>query len=1067
MSLLHATWLPAIRTPTSSGRPALLVWADTWRVATPAGPAATPALHPFTLSPDDLRAWLIERDLLPDEIIDATACLTLPSRTVKPRNKTKNVSTESDEAKDHKTSWTGLPLQAGEPIPKQTEWWPWQVQGLAVEPAAATAWLSKLPLSGDHPDLADELRWWSHLQRWALSMIARGRWLPQVELSKGEGYPHRARWTPLLNREDDRRRLEDLAAQLPLVATCALPWREPTGRRSNRMTRLRPEAMRAANPVASCRPRSGRLRVASLLEELLDAQLRTGFEASEQGLDPLLTAWQEALGSDSGVINLPDEEAERLATASNHWREGVAGNVAPARACLELFTPGEGEDLWELRFSLQAEADPTIKVPAAAAWAAGPKVLQLGEIRVEHPGEVLLEGMGRALTVFAPIERGLDSATPEAMQLTPAEAFVLVRTAATQLRDVGVGVELPASLSGGLASRLGLAIKAELSERSRGFTLGETLDWSWELMIGGVTLTLRELERLASKRSPLVNHKGAWIELRPNDLKHAEHFCSVNPGISLDDALRLTATDGDTLMRLPVHRFEAGPRLQAVLEQYHQQKAPDPLPAPEGFCGQLRPYQERGLGWLAFLHRFDQGACLADDMGLGKTIQLLAFLQHLKAEQELKRPVLLIAPTSVLTNWKREALAFTPELNVREHYGPRRPSTPAALKKALKGLDLVLTSYGLLQRDSELLETVDWQGVVIDEAQAIKNPNAKQSQAARDMGRPDKNNRFRIALTGTPVENRVSELWALMDFLNPRVLGEEDFFRQRYRLPIERYGDMSSLRDLKGRVGPFILRRLKTDKAIISDLPEKVELSEWVGLSKEQAALYRNTVDETLEAIARAPRGQRHGKVLGLLTRLKQICNHPALALKEKTVAKGFMDRSAKLLRLEEILEEVIEAGDRALLFTQFAEWGHLLKAYLQQRWRFEVPFLHGSTSKTERQAMVDRFQEDPRGPQLFLLSLKAGGLGLNLTRASHVFHVDRWWNPAVENQATDRAYRIGQTNRVMVHKFITSGSVEEKIDRMIREKSRLAEDIIGSGEDWLGGLGVSQLRELVALEDS
>ncbi|HJN32796.1 MAG TPA: C-terminal helicase domain-containing protein, partial [Prochlorococcus sp.] len=215
------------------------------------------------------------------------------------------------------------------------------------------------------------------------------------------------------------------------------------------------------------------------------------------------------------------------------------------------------------------------------------------------------------------------------------------------------------------------------------------------------------------------------------------------------------------------------------------------------------------------------------------------------------------------------------------------------------------------------------------------------------------------------------------------------------------------------------------------------------------------------------PRGQRHGKVLGLLTRLKQICNHPALALKEKTVAKSFMDRSAKLLRLEEILEEVIEAGDRALLFTQFAEWGHLLKDYLQQRWRFEVPFLHGGTSKTERQAMVDRFQEDPRGPQLFLLSLKAGGLGLNLTRASHVFHVDRWWNPAVENQATDRAYRIGQTNRVMVHKFITSGSVEEKIDRMIREKSRLAEDIIGSGEDWLGGLGVNQLRELVALEDS
>ena len=1063
MSLLHATWLPAIRTSGSSGQPALLIWADTWRVATPEGPGLTPALHPFTLEPDDLKAWLQDRDLMPGGSIDATACLTLPSRTVKPR---KSRSKTAEPAPEEPT-WTGLPMQAGEPIPKQKEWWPWQVQGLAVEPSAATEWLSRLPLSGRNPDLADELRWWSHLQRWALSLVARGRWIPQMELSKGEGYPHRARWVPLLNREEDRRRLEDLAASLPLVATCALPWREPMGRRSNRMTRLRPEAMRAANPVACCRPRSGRLRVATLLEDLVDAQLRKDFEPSTDGLDPLLTLWQDALGSETGVIEIGDEQAERLASASFHWREGIAGDFAAARTCLELQTPAEGEELWELRFGLQAESDPSLKLPAAAAWASGADKLQLGEVTVEQPGEVLLEGLGRALTVFPPIERGLETATPDTMQLTPAEAFVLVRTAARQLRDAGVGVDLPPSLSGGLASRLGLAIKAELPERSSGFSLGESLDWNWDLMIGGVTLTLRELERLSGKRSPLVRHKGAWIELRPNDLRNAERFCGANPELSLDDALRITATEGDLLMRLPVHRFDAGPRLQAVLEQYHQQKAPDPLPAPEGFCGQLRPYQERGLGWLAFLNRFDQGACLADDMGLGKTIQLLAFFQHLKAEQELKRPVLLVAPTSVLTNWRREAEAFTPELAVREHYGPRRPSTPAALRKALKDVDLVLTSYGLLQRDSELLESQDWQGVVIDEAQAIKNPSAKQSQAARDLARPAKGNRFRIALTGTPVENRVSELWALMDFLNPKVLGEEDFFRQRYRMPIERYGDMASLRDLKARVGPFILRRLKTDKTIISDLPEKVELSEWVGLSKEQKSLYSKTVEDTLDAIARAPRGQRHGQVLGLLTRLKQICNHPALALSENAVDESFLGRSAKLQRLEEILDEVIEAGDRALLFTQFAEWGHLLKAWMQQRWKAEVPFLYGGTRKSERQAMVDRFQEDPRGPQLFLLSLKAGGVGLNLTRASHVFHIDRWWNPAVENQATDRAYRIGQTNRVMVHKFITSGSVEEKIDRMIREKSRLAEDVIGSGEDWLGSLGGDQLRNLVALEDT
>ncbi|SBO43808.1 DEAD/DEAH box helicase [Cyanobium sp. NIES-981] len=1033
MSLLHATWL----FPPEGAGGRLFLWADTWRVAAPTSPGRDAPEHPLALDEDTLAEWLDDNGLWAEALRPARATLTLPSRQQAVRGRRSSGG-----------SWSGLPLQAGEPIPKQLEWWPWQVTGWALDPASAAEWLSLLPLAGDHPEIGDDVRWWTHLQRWSLSLIARGRWLPQIEEDK-------ARWLPLLNREDDRRRLEELATGLPQVATCALA------------------AGLQGDPALACRrPGSGRLRVASLVGALLDGQLRQDFRPDTTGLDPLLAAWQKALGKGDGSLPLDEEELERLTIATHHWREGVAGRVAPARACLELFTPAEGDELWEVKLSLQAEADPSLRVPAAVAWAAGDQGLQLGEVAVPQPSELLLEGLGRALTVFDPILRGLDSATPETMQLTPAEAFVLVRTAAAQLRDVGVGVVLPASLAGGLASRLGLAITAELPANSRGFTLGEGLDWSWEFMIGGVTLTLRDLEKLAAKRSPLVQHKGAWIELRPNDQRNAERFCAADPGLSLDDALRLTATEGDTFHRLPVHAFTAGPRLQAVLEQYHQQKPPDPLPAPPGFAGQLRPYQERGLGWLAFLHRFDQGACLADDMGLGKTIQLLAFLQHLKAEGELKRPVLLVAPTSVLTNWKREAAAFTPELGVREHYGPRRPSSEAALKKALKGVDLVLTSYGLLQRDSELLEAIDWQGVVIDEAQAIKNPSAKQSMAARDLGRPGKGSRFRIALTGTPVENRVSELWALMDFLNPRVLGDEGFFHQRYRLPIERYGDMASLRDLKARVGPFLLRRLKTDKSIISDLPEKVELSEWVTLSPEQKKLYSRTVDDSLEAIARSPLGQKHGQVLALLTKLKQICNHPALALGEGAEAASsagpasFAARSAKVQRLEEILEEVIEAGDRALLFTQFAEWGLLLQAHLQKRWRQEVPFLYGSTSKTERQAMVDRFQEDPRGPQLFLLSLKAGGVGLNLTRASHVFHIDRWWNPAVENQATDRAYRIGQQKRVMVHKFITSGSVEEKVDRMIREKSKLAEEIVGSGEDWLGGLDVGQLKDLVALEE-
>ena len=1042
MSLLHATWLPVVpRGSFAKGKApsaGLFIWADTWRVAEPVSPSGEAPLHPLSLNLDDLATWLDDNQFWSEDLRQAAITLTLPSRQQLSRGQKSSAA----------AAWSGLPMQAGEPLPKDLTWWPWQLEGWFLKPGPAAEWLNQLPLSGtEAAGLGDDLLWWCHLQRWCLSLIARGRWLPGTADDK-------ASWLPLLNREDDRRRLEELALRMPQVVA----------------------ASSADTHLACGRPRSNRLLVASIVEKLVDGQLRAAFAPGGEGLDPLLEAWQEGLSSHDGKLQLDEEDQERLAIASHHWRETVAGKVAPARACLELFTPPEGEELWEMRFGLQAEADPSLRVPAGIVWGAGDGNLALGEIQLEQPGALLLEGLGRALLAFEPIERGLDAATPEAMQLTPAEAFVLVRTAASRLRDVGVGVVLPPSLSGGLASRLGLAITAELPEKSRGFTLGETLEWRWEFMIGGVTLNLRDLEKLAAKRSPLVQHKGAWIELRPLDLKNAEKFCAAEPPFNLDDALRITGNEGETLQRLPVHAFTAGPRLQAVLEQYHQQKAPDPLPAPPGFAGQLRPYQERGLGWLAFLHRFDQGACLADDMGLGKTIQLLAFLQHLKAEQELKRPVLLVAPTSVLTNWKREAAAFTPDLVVNEHYGPRRPNSPDAIKKALKGVDLVLTTYGLLQRDSELLEAIDWQGMVIDEAQAIKNHNAKQSMAARDLGRPGRGSkcgpRFRIALTGTPVENRVSELWALMDFLNPKVLGDEPFFRQRYRLPIERYGDMSSLRDLKSRVSPFILRRLKTDKSIISDLPEKVELSEWVGLAPEQKKLYNKTVEESLDAIARAPLGQKHGQVLALLTKLKQICNHPALALKQDPdpsdvgFFKEFAARSAKVQRLEEILEEVIEAGDRALLFTQFAEWGHLLKAHLEQKWKQPVPFLYGNTSKAERQAMVDRFQDDPRGPQLFLLSLKAGGVGLNLTRASHVFHIDRWWNPAVENQATDRAYRIGQQNRVMVHKFITSGSVEERIDRMIKEKSKLAEDIVGSGEDWLGGMDVRQLKDLVTLSE-
>ncbi|HBE30153.1 MAG TPA: hypothetical protein DD990_02080, partial [Cyanobacteria bacterium UBA11368] len=367
-------------------------------------------------------------------------------------------------------------------------------------------------------------------------------------------------------------------------------------------------------------------------------------------------------------------------------------------------------------------------------------------------------------------------------------------------------------------------------------------------------------------------------------------------------------------------------------------------------------------------------------------------------------------------------------------------------------------------RDAKDLQSITWQGVVLDEAQNIKNPDAKQSKAVRELP-----TQFRIALTGTPVENRLSELWSIMDFLNPGYLGQRQFFQRRFGIPIEKYGDGESLKTLRSLVQPFILRRLKTDKEIIQDLPEKQEMTVFCPLAVEQASLYQKIVEESLAEIESAEGIKRKGMILALITKLKQICNHPVLFKEKSETEKTGIgsQQSGKLQRLDEMLEEMIAEGDRALIFTQFAEWGKLLKPHLEKQLEQEVLFLYGSTAKKQREEMIDRFQNDPEAPKIFILSLKAGGVGLNLTRATHVFHFDRWWNPAVENQATDRVFRIGQTRNVQVHKFVCTGTLEEKIHDLIESKKALAEQVVGAGENWLTELDTDQLRNLLLLDRS
>ncbi len=474
---------------------------------------------------------------------------------------------------------------------------------------------------------------------------------------------------------------------------------------------------------------------------------------------------------------------------------------------------------------------------------------------------------------------------------------------------------------------------------------------------------------------------------------------------------------------------------------------------PGNFQGELRPYQRYGAAWLRFLESRNLGACLADDMGLGKTVQVIALAL---STARPAFPTLVVCPMSVAGNWQREFERFASSLKTFVHHGEQRLSKKELHEQVLKS-DIVITTYSLVWRDLESLEYVAWGRIVLDEAQNIKNEKSLQAVAVKKLKAGS-----RIALTGTPVENRLSELWSIMDFLNPGVLGTAAEFSENYAVPVEKEKDGGKADDLREKIAPFLLRRLKTDKTVIQDLPEKNEMKVFCSLTPEQAELYRKFLADNLEKIKALEGIERKGQILAVLVRLKQICNHPAQFLKDGGVLEN---RSGKLDRLAEMLEEAVSEGDKALVFTQFSEMGGMLEPYLAEKLKCPVLYLHGGTSMMERDRLVKNFQSGIEGPAVFILSLKAGGTGLNLTAANHVFHFDRWWNPAVENQATDRAFRIGQTRDVQVHKLISLSTLEERIDRVLEEKTDLAGQIISTGEDWITELSNTQIEEWLRLK--
>ncbi|MEY9937379.1 DEAD/DEAH box helicase [Streptacidiphilus sp. MAP5-3] len=1080
MLALHGLWRADRR---------LALWAEDAAVSgTPTGADARPeGIHPFASSPEALRdllgavgpglEWLAGRA---DE--DDTRLL-LPT-------------SEGTPLPSPEIAFPGpsrAPAAAGPLLA------PWQVPSLLFDADEAAQLLGALhdpERQALHPDIPGRgpvevgygasLRWLTAVHDLAWRLVGRGRVLPRIDV-RAELTPHQAVWAPAPTAAD----AGELAA---LAAACP----------------------------AACRAEEGHRRgAAGLAEELLgvlvDREARAVLaDARLASTDPLAVA----LASDDGALpEGSDNAGSDNAGDAARW-QALADMLRPAPAAgplrlgFRLVEPQGGaaesseddgsdsdsgsgpDDRWWLDLVMAPADEPAQLLTAAELWAGGPAAQVLAE-SIPAPESAFALELSRAARIHPLLAQLSEQDRAQGCWLDRADALTFLREAAPALGDAGFLVLLPSWWRE--PPELGMLLTAHpaqagVVERESPVGRDEMLAFHWRLALGGEPLTAEELTRLAGAKDTLVRIRGRWLEADPSRLNAAIAFLDrAGEGkMAVSEVLALVL-DAREPIGLPVldvtHDVRVEGRLRELVARLGgsaelPQEQPD-VRVPADFRAELRPYQRDGVAWLASLAHLGLGAVLADDMGLGKTVQTLALLAAEYAgtaggtgtagsTAKPAAPTLVVCPMSLVGNWERECAKFAPALRVHVHHGARRGGA-AQVREAALAADVVITTYGLAARDFEALHTVRWHRIVADEAQAIKNAATLQSRAIRALPAA-----HRIALTGTPVENRLAELHSVLDFANPGLFGTAERFKERYSVAIERNASVRATALLRQRTAPFVLRRLKTDPVIAAELPRKQEMTVLCNLTAEQAALYRATVTQLLQRIKSLGYGrdlERRGIVLATLTRLKQICNHPAQFSGEgrqvggKRGAVRLAGRSGKLARLEEILEEALAEGDSTLCFTQFARFGTLLQPYLRRRLDCEVRFLHGGVPERARRELVDAFQEDDR-PSVFLLSLKAGGTGLNLTAANQVVHVDRWWNPAVEDQATDRAYRIGQRRDVQVRRLVCVGTVEERVDELLTAKRALADAVIGAADpggnalDVLTHLAPDALREVLTLAE-
>lgn len=790
---------------------------------------------------------------------------------------------------------------------------------------------------------------------------------------------------------------------------------------------------------------------------------RTRWRGADDDPDPFVATWRSLAIADwlsrdpelRGIWGDIVRAYPLIASPSGQWtgteddwleQIGWLGDRPPFVVGLRLVEPSEEGDVWTLEAVLIA-VDDSVIAPASdipRAW---------------RPYESSIQ---RAIRRICAIVPWLDAGEGLRTELSNEEAWRFLSEDSLKLTEAGVRLLLPDWWHD--IRQAQLSIKAKLSPSVNAeslFGLERLADFDWRVATNGIELTEEEFAALAEQKRRLIRLRGQWLILDPALVRRAQALMekAKKEGVPIHDIVAQTllseaeereeATDESIPIHIDVHD-----QFRAFIRQLQQLDGLPKANVPPSFRGTLRPYQQRGVDWLVFLRRFGFGACLADDMGLGKTVQLLAYLAHVKEIEHPDTPALLICPTSVIGNWQKECARFTPDLRVYVHHGPNRAKNDAFVQTAGEA-DLVITSYNLAHLDQDDLKQIHWHAICLDEAQNIKNAQTKQARAIRRLS-----GKHKIALSGTPVENRLGELWSIFHFLNPGYLGSAAEFERRFAGPIEKEGDARKKAALQTLIRPFLLRRTKTDEAVALNLPDKLEQKEYCPLTAEQAALYEQLVNDTLERAKEASPFARRGLILQMLNGVKQICDHPALYLKERR-PRQLVERSHKLEKLIELIEQIRANDESCLIFTQYVRMGEMIQELLSDLFDERVLFLHGGVPKQTRDRMVDEFQA--KKAPIFLLSLKAGGTGLNLTAANHVIHFDRWWNPAVENQATDRAYRIGQTKFVHVHKLITVGTIEEKIDEMLEQKQALA-DVITEGEAWITELSDDELRDLLAL---